>query len=251
MTPRPRAATLAPLLLAAAVATAAAADREAVRTKFVRAAYPENLSKTQQQGNVLLVGRIDARGRITDLHAVATSHRDFVTPAIEAVRQWEFKPAIRDGKPIEVFANVGVRFRISDEKRGDIPSPILGDIAISPADASGGKTAPEGFPLRRGLDGALRAEVLLDVPPRPETRTMTVRVEAISPRGRHVPVFQPPVAVPAKAQEIRIPVVARIGADWEEGVWMLRFIVNGVSAGGGQFWLAADPAHFSFVIPKS
>src|SRR5438105_3973211 len=122
MTPRPRAATLALLLLATAVASVAAEDREAVRTKFVRAAYPENLSKTQKQGNVLLVGRIDARGRITDLHAVATSHRDFVTPAIEAVRQWEFKPATRDGKPIEVFANVGVRFRISDEKRGEIPS---------------------------------------------------------------------------------------------------------------------------------
>ena len=129
--------------------------------------------------------------------------------------------------------------------------PILGDIAIFPADASGKRTAPEGFPIRRGQDPALRAEALLDVPPAAQARTLTVRVEAESPKGKRVPVFQPPVAVPANATEVRIPVVANIGADWEEGVWMLRFTVNGAGAGAGQFWLASDPAHFQFVIPKS
>jgi hypothetical protein len=150
-----------------------------------------------------------------------------------------------------VFFNVAVRFRIEGEKRGKLEAPILGDVAISPADASGQKSAPEGFPIRRGQDPALRAETLLDVPPSAEDRTLTVKAEAVSPKGKRVPVFLPPVAVPAKAAEVRIPVVAPIGSDWEDGVWMLRFTVNGAGVGGGQFWLAADPSKFSFVIPTS
>ena len=245
---------LAPGLLLTALLLApqaSAQDREAVRTKYQEPVYPESLEKAERQGNVLLAGRIDASGHVEDLRVVSASHKDFVQPAAEAVRAWQFRPAMRDGKPVEIFANIGVRFRLQGDKHGQIFVPILGDIAIFPADASGKRTAPEGFPIRRGQDPALRAEALLDVPPAAQARTLTVRVEAESPKGKRVPVFQPPVAVPANATEVRIPVVANIGADWEEGVWMLRFTVNGAGAGAGQFWLASDPAHFQFVIPKS
>ncbi len=248
--PRPFPALLAVLALAAAP-PAGGQTQEAVRTKYREPVYPENLLKTQQQGNVLLAGRIDAKGRVTDLHVVAASSKDFIAPAAEAVKDWQFRPATRDGKPVEIFANIGVRFRIQGEKHGQISAPILGDIAISPADESGNRTAPEGFPIRRGRDPALRAEALLDVPASGQDRTLAVRVETISPSGKRSPVFQPPVAVPAGAAEVRIPVVLRIGAEWEEGVWMLHFTVGGAGAGGGQFWLASDPSRFVFVIPQS
>ena len=238
-------------LAALAAAPARSQDRGAVQTKKVDPVYPEGLFKTERQGNVLLAGVIDAKGQIGDLRVVATSNNAFVKPAIEAVQQWKFRPATKNGKPIEIFTNVGVRFRIQGDKRGFIEMPILGDIAISPADASGKSIAPEGFPIQRGKDPALRAEVLLDLPPSGETRTLTIRVEAESSKGRKIAVFQPPVAVAAGATEVRFPVVAQIGKDWEDGVWALRFTVNGLPAGGGQFWLAADPDHFKFVIPKS
>ena len=236
------------LFLAAA---ARAQTRGAVETKHVDPVYPENLLKTEQQGNVLLIGRIDAQGRMQDLFVVSTTHQDFSQPALEAVRAWQFRPAIKDGKPIEIFTNVTVRFRIQNEKRGQIPDPTLGDLAISPADASGKATAPEGFPIQRGKDPALRAEVQLDVPPQPEARTIAVRVEALSPTGKPHPVFQPPVSVPAKATGVRFPVVVKIGDDWEDGVWALRFTVDDKIAGGGQFWLARDPSTFHFVVPRS
>jgi TonB family protein len=249
---RQRLRTLLVFSLAVLAATAATGqDRGAVQTKKVDPVYPEGLFKTERQGNVLLAGRIDAKGQIGDLRVVATSNNAFVKPAIDAVEQWRFKPAAKNGKPIEIFANVGVRFRIQGDKRGAIEMPILGDIAISPANASGKATAPEGFPIQRGKDAALRAEVLLDLPPMGEARTLTVKVEAVSSKGRHVAVFQPPVAVAAGATEVRFPVVAAIGNDWEDGVWALKFTVNSLPAGGGQFWLAGDPDHFQFVIPKS
>jgi len=40
---------------------------------------------------------------------------------------------------------------------------------------------------------------------------------------------------------------AKIAPDWEDGVWLVRFTVDGTDAGGGQFWLAKDPKTFDFV----
>ena len=140
-------------------------------------------------------------------------------------------------------------FRLQGDHRGIIPAPILGDLAVFPADDAGHATAPEGFPIRRGRDRSLRAEAQLDLPPNVNARTISVKVEAISPSGKHVAIFQPPVSAPAGATEVKVPVVARIGPDWEQGVWMLRFTADNGFAGSGQFWLADDPEHFHFVMP--
>ncbi|HTR02180.1 MAG TPA: energy transducer TonB [Thermoanaerobaculia bacterium] len=234
-----------------AAAGAVAQTRGAVQTKQVNPVYPDNLLKTQKQGNVIIVGRIDASGHLQDLHVLSTQHRDFSAAALDAVKQWQFRPAMKDGKPVEVFANIVVRFRLQSEKRGAIAEPILGDLAVKPADAAGKATAPEGFPIQKGKDAALRAEVLLDVPPSPTERTLAVRLEAMSPSGKRVPIFQPPIVVPAKATEVRFAPVVPVGETWEEGAWLLRFTVNDGNAGGGQFWLARDPAHFHFYVPKT
>ena len=214
--------------------------------KYQEAVYPESLFKSQQQGNVLLVGRIDKEGRIQDLRLFAASFSGFVDPAMAAVKTWQFKPATRDGKPVDIAANVGVRFRVKNDKRGAVPQPILGDLPVFPADASGAKAAPEGFPIRPGIDPKLRAEAVLDVEPQPKPRKMTVRVEATSPTGRPYIVFESPVAVAGGAADVRVSVVAPVGTDWEEGVWTLRFLTDGREAGGGQFWLARDPSRFDF-----
>jgi TonB family protein len=253
---RARAAAAASAALAAILAGArllgspGAQTRGATLLEEKKPVYPETMSRALRQGNVIILGRIDREGRPLGLQAITASHQDFVQPALDAVSQWRFRPALRDGAPIEVFLNVGVRFRLEGDRRGEIGLPVLGDLAVSPADGDGKRTAPEGFPLRRGKDAAVRAEASLDVPPKEEPRTLTVRVEAVSPRQRHIPIYQPPVAVPAKATEVRFPIVARIGPDWEDGVWLLHVVVDGQGAGGGQFWLAEDPSKYEFRIPS-
>jgi hypothetical protein len=135
---------------------------------------------------------------------------------------------------------------MKNDRSGAIPQPILGDLPVFPADASGAKTAPEGFPIRRGIDPKLRADAVLDIESQSEARKVTVRVEAMSPTGRPYIVFDSPVVVPANATDVRVSVVAPVGADWEEGVWTLWFLADGSEAGGGQFWLARDPSRFDF-----
>jgi protein TonB len=243
-----RLSILACALLGATEALAAQ-DRAATLTKYVAPITPEDPEKKDPQGNVLLIGKIDKEGNVTDLHTLAATRKEFVSPAFDAVRAWKFSPAIRDGKPIEVPLNAAARFRITGDARGRIPRPILGDFAVFPADASGAKTGPDAFPLQKGKDRAFRAEVYLDVSPSEEVRTMTVQVEAKSPSGRKIPIFVPPVAIPALATYVKFPVVGQIGADWEDGVWLLLFTADGVGAGGGQFWLAKDPQTFPFALP--
>lgn len=241
-----RTGRIAPALLFAVTALAAGPSTPAEVTKYQEAVYPEALLKGQQQGNVLLIGRIDREGNVQNLRMISASFQGFVEPALAAVRAWRFKPATRDGKPIEIAANVGVRFRLKSDKRGVIPQPILGDLPVFPADASGNRSAPEGFPVRLGVDPKVRAEAILDVEPQPKPRTIRVRVEATSPVGKPYILFESPVPVAAKATEVRIPTVASVGTDWPEGVWILRYLAEGKDAGGGQFWLARDPARFDF-----
>jgi TonB family protein len=239
---------LAVFLAASAAAGQSAGARLVKQPKPV---YPESASKGLRQGNVNLIGKIDATGKVRDLRFVAATIVAFVEPAVAAVNAWEFRPATRDGKPIEIAANIALRFRLEGDKRGEMPTPILGDLAVFPADASGKATAPEGFPVRRGSDPKIRVEAVLDVPPGPKATSLPISVEAMSPKGRKLVLFQQAVAIKAKAAEVKIPFAAAVGNDWEDGVWLLRFKVNQTDAGGGQFWLSGDPEHTAFNLPGS
>jgi hypothetical protein len=241
---------LAAALLASA-ATLWAQTRGAELTREQKPAYPESLQQAVAQGNVILIGRIDKEGKVQDMKAVWTTNEKFVEPTITAVRAWVFRPAMKNGQPIDIAANIVFPFRLRDEQGKlaghDIPGPALSELAIFPADAAGKKSAPEGFPIQHGADPRLRVETAMDVPPAEAPRKITVRVEAVSPKGRRVAVFEDALSVAAHATQIRLPFSAAIGGDWEDGIWMLRFQADKRNAGTGQFWLARDPDHFDFV----
>ena len=224
-------------------------DTGAQLLKQPKPEYPDGALKGQRQGNVVFIGRIDTKGKIQDIRYGGSSLNAFIDPAAAAVRAWQFRPATRAGKPIEIAANIAVRFRVQGDKPGDIPYPILGDLSVFPADASGKKKAPEGFPVRRGADPRVRVEAVLDVPPLPKARKIAVTVQALSPKARSIVLFEDSVNVPPKATEVKIPFTATVGSDWEDGVWLVRFLADKAEAGGGQFWLAADPGRFPFVLP--
>jgi TonB family protein len=234
------AGTAAPASLAAQT-TGAALQREQKPT------YPEGLQKIGKQGNVLLSARIDRSGRVQDIVPLVATNIGFVDNAVAAVKNWQFTPATRGGKTIDIAANIALRFRIDGPKRGDIPRAILGDLNIFPANGSGARSAPEGFPIRRGGDPRLRVEAVLDLPISPKAQTLALRADAVSPTGRKVNLYSGTTTAKANAKETPITFSAPVGSDWEDGIWSLQLVLGDIPAGSGQFWLAGDPEHFDFV----
>ncbi len=245
-----RAGAIAAAWVVAAAAPLAAQTRGAELAREQKPAYPEELSKAIAQGNVVLIARIDKTGAVQDARAVWTTHEQFVGPTLTAVKAWSFRPAMKDGKPIDIAANIVFPFRIKDDKGAvaghAIPGPALSELAVFPADSSGKKSAPEGFAIRNGGDPRLRVEAAIDLPPVDSARKVTVSAEAVSPKGAKVPVYEDTRSLAAKAASLPVVFTAPVGRDWEDGIWMLRFRVDKANAGTGQFWLARNPDAFDF-----
>jgi protein TonB len=51
-------------------------------------------------------------GKPRDIHVSRTLGLGLDEKAIEAVNQWKFEPALKDGKPVAVAINVEVQFRL-------------------------------------------------------------------------------------------------------------------------------------------
>jgi periplasmic protein TonB len=73
--------------------------------------YPPLARQTGTQGTVLLHAIISVDGRITALEVVS-GHPLLVQAAIDAVRQWRYRPTYLSGEPVEVETSITVIFRL-------------------------------------------------------------------------------------------------------------------------------------------
>jgi len=74
--------------------------------------YSEEARKAKYSGTVLLSVIIDANGNTRDIHVIRPLGLGLDEKAIEAVSKWRFRPAMRNGKPVAVQAQVEVNFRL-------------------------------------------------------------------------------------------------------------------------------------------
>jgi periplasmic protein TonB len=74
--------------------------------------YSEEARKAKYQGVVVLWLIVGPDGRPRDMKVVRSLGMGLDQKAIEAVRQWKFEPAMKDGKPVAVQINVEVNFRL-------------------------------------------------------------------------------------------------------------------------------------------
>jgi len=63
-------------------------------------------------GIVRLIGTIDKDGTIRNLQVVS-GHPMLAQAALEAVRQWVYKPTLLNGNPVEVIAPIEVNFTLA------------------------------------------------------------------------------------------------------------------------------------------
>lgn len=78
----------------------------------IEPAYPQVARLTRTQGEVVLMAVIGRDGRIENLRAVS-GHPYLVGAALEAVRQWRYRPTMLNGQPVEVETQVIVRFTLA------------------------------------------------------------------------------------------------------------------------------------------
>jgi len=74
--------------------------------------YSEEARKAKYQGTCVLWLVVGPDGRPRDIRVSRTLGLGLDEKAIEAVKQWKFEPAMKDGKPVAVQINVEVSFRL-------------------------------------------------------------------------------------------------------------------------------------------
>ena len=74
--------------------------------------YSEEARKVKFQGSVMLTIEIDEQGRVRAVRVTRPVGLGLDEKAIEAVKQWRFKPALRHGQPVATPAAIEVNFRL-------------------------------------------------------------------------------------------------------------------------------------------
>lgn len=74
--------------------------------------FSEEARKAKVAGNVLVNLYVDQRGLPSHVHVIRGVGMGLDEKAVEAVRQYRFKPAMENGKPVLVELNVEVNFQI-------------------------------------------------------------------------------------------------------------------------------------------
>ena len=74
-----------------------------------RPVYPALARQARIQGNVVLHAIIDKDGKVAQLEVV-TGHPLLVQSALDAVKQWRYKPTLLNGDPVEVDTTITVTF---------------------------------------------------------------------------------------------------------------------------------------------
>jgi TonB family protein len=175
----------------------------------VDAIYPPIAKAAHIQGTVVLQGLIGKDGTVRELH-VLNGHPMLQQAAIDAVRQWHYRPYLLKGEPVEVLTTINVIFSL------DAPPPA------APAALSGAPTyLPRQINISSGVaQGSLQFKVAPVYPPDAKAAGVSGTVVlqcTISKEGRVVNLNV--VSGPALLQQSAIDAVRQ---------WRYRpYLVNG------------------------
>lgn len=83
-----------------------------VKVHDVAPQYPDLAREARIQGVVILKTLIDDEGNVADIEVLKSLPMGLSEAAVDAVRQWKFKPATVDGTPVPANHNVTVNFKL-------------------------------------------------------------------------------------------------------------------------------------------
>jgi len=81
--------------------------------KKVNPQYPEAARKAHIQGEVVLRATIGTKGNVENLQVVS-GPAELTPAAVEAVKQWKYRPYRKDGRAVEVETDITVNFTLAE-----------------------------------------------------------------------------------------------------------------------------------------
>jgi len=87
---------------------------ELIQETKVEPEYPELARVARLEGSVILQAIIHSDGSVGEIEVLRSNRPNmgFEESAIAAVREWQYKPALQNGKPVEVYFTVFVDFKL-------------------------------------------------------------------------------------------------------------------------------------------
>jgi protein TonB len=90
-----------------------AVNTDAVMTKYVPPRFPTQAQRNRTEGWVIVGYTVDTEGNVTNATVVDAQPRHmFDREAINAVERWKFKPATRNGTPVEAKLQRRIEFKL-------------------------------------------------------------------------------------------------------------------------------------------
>lgn len=87
-------------------------DQLPVATYQLPVVYPRTLRTQRLEGSVDVGFTITSKGVVMDPYAISSTNEGFEQAAIDAVRKWRYKPAMKDGKAVNAKAQVTLTFSL-------------------------------------------------------------------------------------------------------------------------------------------
>jgi TonB family protein len=165
--------------------------------KRVSPVYPPLARQARIQGTVILKVQISNSGDVEKLQLIS-GHPMLAPAAIEAVKQWKYKPYLLNGEPVAVETNVTVNFALSDKP------PAEGVVGDTP----GGY----GYPASEQ-----------DSPPNPAV-PQRIRVSSGVAQGLLASKVNPLYPEEAREQRIQGVVILQVNIDKEGNVTNVKLI---------------------------
>lgn len=88
-------------------------DQPPKAVKQVPPKYPRNLQSEGVPGEVVIYFIVDEKGKVTRAEVRKATHKDFIKPALEAVKQWAFEPGMKDGRTVKTKVICPINFKLS------------------------------------------------------------------------------------------------------------------------------------------
>lgn len=171
--------------------------------------YPAG-DRVRIQGSVVLRAIIDKQGNVANLQLIS-GHPILAPSAIEAVKQWKYKPYLLDGKAVEVETTVTVNFTLANQPTDGVAPSIPGGIA---GDAPAGSEPARGTVATPAVQAA----------PQPGAVPQRVRVSSRVAQGLLATKIPPGYPQEAKDRQIQGLVVLKVIIDKEGNVAHIELV---------------------------